>query len=38
MTLATLSDRQARLLMHTRWLAWKAIAILIAAHLAVAAT
>ena len=32
---ATLSDRQAQLLLRIRWLAWGAIATLLAAHLAV---
>ena len=35
MTLATLSDQKARLLLRIRWLAWGAVATLLAAHLAV---
>ena len=34
----TLNDRQARLLLRIRWLAWGATAALLAAHLAVALT
>lgn len=36
MSPATLSDRKAQLLLRIRWLAWGAIAALLAAHLAVA--
>lgn len=36
MTPTTLSDRKAQLLLRIRWLAWGAIAALLAAHLAVA--